>query len=117
MTTIKKVYKIRRKTDGLYSTGGVYPKFTKIGKVWSSLGHLKSHMRQLFDTEYSSDWKTIYVKLRIKHIYKDCEIVTYIVTEDDNNIIEMSDMIKEAIDKEKEDYHYTNRIFLDDWEE
>lgn len=33
-------YKIRRKSDGLYSTGGMTPSFTKQGKVWHTKGGL-----------------------------------------------------------------------------
>lgn len=40
-----KVYRIRDK-NGLYSTGGTSPDFTRGGKTWSNLGHVKSHLRQ-----------------------------------------------------------------------
>lgn len=53
-------YKIKRKSDGLYSTGGYYPSFTKQGKAWRQLGHLKSHLA-LMGYQYIG--------------YRDCEIV------------------------------------------
>lgn len=37
------LYRIKRKSDGLYSTGGGYPNWTSIGKSWTSLGRLKAH--------------------------------------------------------------------------
>lgn len=40
-----KVFKIRDE-NGLYSTGGMSPDFTKGGKVWNNIGHVKSHLRQ-----------------------------------------------------------------------
>lgn len=38
------VYKIKRLADGLYSTGGVYPKFTAKGKVWRTKAALGGHL-------------------------------------------------------------------------
>jgi hypothetical protein len=40
-----KYYQIRRKSDGLYSTGGQFPTFNQTGKTWKNIGHVKSHMR------------------------------------------------------------------------
>ena len=39
------MYKIRRKSDGLFSSGGMDPDWSKKGKVWTSKGHLKNHFR------------------------------------------------------------------------
>ena len=58
------VYKIRRATDGLFSTGGTVPSFNKKGKTWSHRGHVSSHLSQLSDKQKS-------------HSYKDCEVVAY----------------------------------------
>lgn len=44
---MKVYYKIRDKNTGLFSTGGVSPKWTKKGKVWTSEGHVKSHLTLL----------------------------------------------------------------------
>lgn len=40
-----KVYKIQNK-EGLFSKGGRWPMFTKTGKTWSNIGHLKTHLMQ-----------------------------------------------------------------------
>jgi hypothetical protein len=44
--TIHKIYKIRNKKTGLFSKGGSDGRdiWTKEGKSWSSLGHLKNHI-------------------------------------------------------------------------
>lgn len=47
------VYKIRRIKDGLFSKGGKTPTFSKKGKTWSSLGHLKNHMVGKSNQKYS----------------------------------------------------------------
>ena len=39
-----KIYKIRRRSDCLFSTGGANPKFSKTGKIWTSAAYLKSHL-------------------------------------------------------------------------
>lgn len=41
---MKSVYKIRDKYTGLFSKGGAYPRFGKIGKLWTSRGALKNHL-------------------------------------------------------------------------
>ena len=35
-------YKIRGPKG--FSNGGLYPRFTKTGKTWATLGHLKAHL-------------------------------------------------------------------------
>lgn len=54
----KTVYKIRRKSDGLFSTGGCWPTFKANGKAWSTKGALNGHLSQ-------------------NPKYVDCEIVEY----------------------------------------
>jgi hypothetical protein len=55
------VYKIRRKTDGLFSKGGSTPSFNKDGKVWKQRGHLTNHLNQIHN----------------RSVYGDCEIIVY----------------------------------------
>ena len=43
------MYKIRCKKTGLYSTGGMTPRFTKKGKVWTKKGDLIAHLRLVAD--------------------------------------------------------------------
>lgn len=55
------IYKLRRKTDNLFSTGGSSPVWNHIGKSWNSLSAIKNHIhvvcRQLkyYVTVYSRD--------------------------------------------------------------
>lgn len=42
----KTAYMIRRNSDGLFSTGGMDPRFSKNGKAWSNFGHLRNHLHQ-----------------------------------------------------------------------
>jgi hypothetical protein len=39
-----KFYKIRRKSDGHFSTGGDTPQWSKTGKVWKRISDVKSHL-------------------------------------------------------------------------
>lgn len=39
-----KIYKIRDMQTGLFSTGGYCPTWNKQGKIWSTLGKVKSHL-------------------------------------------------------------------------
>lgn len=58
------VYKIRRRSDGLFSKGGGYPRFSKGGKIWNSIGHLKRHLSNMGMQNFD-------------RYYSDCEIVEY----------------------------------------
>lgn len=62
------IYKICRKSDGLFSTGGENPKFNDKGKKWNARGHVTSHLSQFKHTF---------------KLYSDCDIIAYEVTEDE----------------------------------
>lgn len=38
-------YKIRRRSDDLFSTGGRVPNWKATGKIWHSIHHLRAHLR------------------------------------------------------------------------
>jgi hypothetical protein len=59
---------IRRKSDGLFSTGGTSPTFNGKGKQWKARNHVTSHMKQV-GSSYSRKTKADY--------YHDCEVVTF----------------------------------------
>jgi hypothetical protein len=63
----KTMYKIRRREDGLFSTGGSIPGFNSIGKFWTGIGPLKNHIRCV----------TYYDKQRDEPEYAGCEIVEF----------------------------------------
>lgn len=79
------VYKIKRKSDGLYSTGGWSPGFHKNGKIWNSKGTLKNHLR-IVD----------------RRIYKDCHILEYTITEECIDTLFLEDLFNEIDQKEKQ---------------
>jgi len=54
-------YKIRRE-DGLYSCGGAWPRFTKKGKVWRTLGALVGHLH-------------LVNRRKVASMYDDCEVI------------------------------------------
>lgn len=60
-------YKIRRRSDGLFSTGGRACYFTPQGKIWKKLGHVKLHLRQ--------------VNTQRRDPYADCDIVHFSLVE------------------------------------
>ena len=73
----KKIYKIRNKTTGQFSTGGFNPKFTTNGKIWTQKSHLILHIKH-------------FSKYEISKIYKNCEIVCY--TMKVANVVEMTQL-------------------------
>ena len=78
------VYKIRRKSDGLFSMGGTTPRFNKLGKIWKQKNHLTTHLQQV-----SQAW------------YIGCEIVTYEVTETENSAINLKDYLAELNERKR----------------
>jgi hypothetical protein len=64
-------YQIQR-SDGLFSTGGYWPRFSKRGKIWRTIGHLKAHLR------YFSNLKNRYPEHYTDH-YQDCVVVKYVL--------------------------------------
>lgn len=88
-----KVFRIRDK-NGLYSTGGQSPNFTKGGKTWSNIGHVKSHLRQ-FDG-------------RFLEVYAEAEIVCVEYTEKDVESFDildfMDDLNKQDIEENTSEY-------------
>jgi hypothetical protein len=76
------VFKIRRKSDGLFSSGGAYPKWSERGKSWSTLGAAKSAVALL--NVYFSE------RCNVKHRYCDCEIVEFALQPYRNHPIEIT---------------------------
>lgn len=53
------VYKIRHSETGEFSTGGLYNKWTKNGKVWNSIGALRNHLALWQDMGYGKPKRPI----------------------------------------------------------
>jgi hypothetical protein len=75
-----KVYKIRRRSDGLFSTGGNYIRFEERGKTWSSLSALSSHLTNTLGSSFlnclDDDNEIIVEKFfNTRNPYLDCEII------------------------------------------
>ncbi|MEK3917198.1 hypothetical protein [Paenibacillus sp. FSL H7-0331] len=101
--TLHKVYKIRNKETGLFSKGGTDNIWTKEGKSWSNIGHLKHHLNQL--AKYY---------LKDKNPYINAEIVE--VNYDMCHKVDVNEMFNEiANNKEKAEEAY--RLNVQKWRE
>lgn len=60
------VFKIRRRTDGLFSTGGSHPHFTHLGKVWKRRGDVTNHIHQVRGYQ---------------NVYNEADVIEYTVIE------------------------------------
>jgi hypothetical protein len=79
-----KVYKVRNKETGLFSTGGMTPSFNKRGKTWTQINHVKSHL-----TQFRSSSNISYYSRNAPQIINylnEVEIVEYNLTEQIDNI-------------------------------
>jgi len=72
------VYKIRRKSDGMFSAGGERPSFSKKGKIWRQRGHVSNHLAQM-----TAQNKQLF--------YNDCEIIEFEVVETEISNIDVAD--------------------------
>jgi hypothetical protein len=64
-------YRIMRLSDGLFSTGGEEPQWTKQGKFWSRLSHLLNHVNHVAPEDYYLVGEVVVVT------YNLCEIGRY----------------------------------------
>ena len=78
------VYKIRRKSDGLFSTGGIYPKFTSLGRFWKRKSDLHQHL-----FSFVRYWKNCSDRFD----YLSCDIVEVKIYEETRSIINLSDYV------------------------
>lgn len=68
-----KVYRIRDKETGLFSTGGAHPKWSTKGKLWRSAGNLRSHLTTVLE------YKGYEKKAQI--VPENWEVIEYELTE------------------------------------
>lgn len=61
---VNSVFKIRRKSDGMFSSGGTPPKFTKTGKAWANHRTFNQHISQFSQSELAD-------------YYENCEILVF----------------------------------------
>lgn len=69
-----KVFKIRDIETGLFSTGGTSPRWTKRGKSWSQINHVKNHLRQFCWSPKDEAGHTNY-KVVKNYIPKNWEVI------------------------------------------
>lgn len=83
------IYKVRSKTTGLYSQGGIHPTFSKVGKIWKNIGYLRNHFNQLDNHG--------------RNIYKstDVEIIELVITEEIVCSTSFDDFIQEVADRKQ----------------
>jgi len=93
MTDEIKIYKIRRRRDGLYSTGGAGPSFSKKGKTWDNLGHVSSHVSNNLGN-YGEINKTI-------PAYADCDLVEIIVRHEDAAKLDMVEYVDRIVRRKR----------------
>ena len=67
------LFKIRRKSDNKFSSGGSNPCFNKLGKMWRKQ-YLNSHLLMVKSTRDNKN-------NGIERFYSNCEIVTYKIKE------------------------------------
>ncbi len=81
------IYKIRS-TNGEFSTGGTHPSFSKRGKVWTNIGHVKNHINQL--------------DASVQKMYRDneVEIVAYELVETILDVVSFDDLLTEISTKQ-----------------
>lgn len=78
-----KVWKIRRKSDGLFSTGGTWPSFTKKGKEWKTLSALSSHIVQShrhYDGYHDGDLEIVHYEYELKRFETGTQDVHQYIT-------------------------------------
>jgi len=76
MAKDNRLFKIRSKTTGLFSTGGTSAIFTTKGKTWTGMGPLKAHLRQYFNCQRDANGVRNWRKL-VNIIPEDWEVVEY----------------------------------------
>lgn len=66
------MYKIYNPVTNKFASGGTYNQWTKHGKVWATMGFLKSHLRMIKEYPYN----------RMKtYIEDNCEVVNVVTNE------------------------------------
>lgn len=80
---ITQFFKIRRTTDGLFSCGGMDPRFDNKGKAWTTLSGLKNHLNLAMSGRYGN-----------KEVYKDCEVIHIELEQTVKEVTPLSQILK-----------------------
>lgn len=84
MRKVEKLYKILDKETGLYSKGGCFPSWSKYGKTWNALGHIKNHLRFFMKTKRENG-NIDYRKL-VNKIPENWEVIEIIIDTEALNV-------------------------------
>ena len=79
------IFKIRQRTSGLFSRGGVNPKFDTKGKVWQGIGPLKNHLN---------------VVENAGRVYWGCEVVKIVIHTEEAEVSSVLDLLDEQEKKQ-----------------
>jgi hypothetical protein len=109
---IHKIYKIRNKETGLFSKGGScgYNIWTKDGKSWSNIGHLKSHLNHYVDYRGNKDKY---------YPYENAEIIEIVINYDEcykTHVNDLVDLIIEKKEKAQKEYEESQRRWQEERE-
>ncbi|GIN25440.1 hypothetical protein NSQ93_22095 [Bacillus sp. FSL W8-0445] len=104
-----KLFKIRNKETGEFSKGGTwrYGIWTKGGKTWTNIGHVKSHLNQ-FLIDYRNNHE--------RYPYHNAEIVEVEVDYDDCFAYDVNILVEEIEDKQKAKEKKAEELYKK-WEE
>lgn len=86
------IYRIQN-SKGLFSSGGMFPVFKKIGKIWKRKGDLHSHLLCAIKN------------INIKSIYNNCRIVSYKIEEielEEKPVLEFISELEDSSKKKEE---------------
>ena len=76
------LYRIRRKSDGKYSTGTTSPRWTANGKYFVNRGALRDHLKWFFSGPHTMDLDGDIIRLNApKPNPDDYEVIEYSITE------------------------------------
>jgi len=92
-------WKIRRRSDGLFSTGGRWPRFNEKGKIWYHRGGMTSHVNCVVFDSFSNEQ------------YFDCEVVEYEVLHNAVGKMTVAEYVEDRISaKEKREEEKEARL-------
>ena len=84
-----KIFKIRDTETGLFSMGGSCPRWSKKGKTWTNIGHVKTHIRGL---------NKFYIK-NVDH----WEVIEYELVETSVSTVSVQSIVDEITRRHRED--------------
>ena len=97
-----KVFRIRAKDTGLYSSGGQVPTFDKKGKAWTNIGHVKNHLIEV--ARCKGTWNRIPTELAIP---ENWELVEFEVHEEQLHVVSAREVYEQG--RQKREIERTHR--------